>query len=179
MEAAIGVLSLFKGNEESVNLLKPHVGTFLRELLLLVKETDNEDIADALRDIIRIYGEEISGIAVELCASLVQTFSEIYDIGKEAADKGEDEDQRDDGEFSNSLVGTGILNAILSLCTAMSNNLQLLSQLENCISQLLAYLLRTGVIDLYEEVFQILKILTDEQVCFCLLVRVYVCYPYC
>ena len=39
-----------------MDIIKPFVGSLLRELLVLIKETENDDIADALRDIIRIYG---------------------------------------------------------------------------------------------------------------------------
>ena len=131
---AIGLLSLFEDHEESIDIIKPFVAQLLRELLLLVKETENDDIADALRDIIRIYGEDISGIAVDLCTSLVQTFSEIYDINADSPDiqvhNNEAELAVDDAEFFKSLVAMGILNSILSLLTAMSSNLPLLSQLE-------------------------------------------------
>ena len=168
VEAAIGLLSLFEDHEESIEIIKPFVAQLLRELLLLVKQTENDDIADALRDIIRIYGEDISGIAVDLCTSLVQTFSEIYDINADSPDpqvyNNDTEIAVDDAEFSKSLVAMGILNSILSLLTAMSNNLPLLSQLEKCIDQLIEYLLKTGLLDLYEEVFQIIERLTDDQV---------------
>ena len=168
VEAAIGLLSLFEDHEESIEIIKPFVAQLLRQLLLLIKETENDDIADALRDIIRIYGEDISGIAVDLCTSLVQTFSEIYDINAGSAEvqvyNNETEVAIDDAEFSKSLVAMGILNSILSLLTAMSSNLPLLSQLELCIGQLVVYLLKTGLLDLYEEVFQIIERLTDDQV---------------
>ena len=52
----LGLLSLFDDHDESVEMIKPFVGALLRELLVLIKETENDDIADALRDIIRIYG---------------------------------------------------------------------------------------------------------------------------
>lgn len=106
---------------------------------------------------------------MDLCTSLVQTFSEIYDI---QANNSEAEQQTqitldnplDEGDFTKSLVAMGILNSILSLLTAMSNNLPLLSQLEQCITELLVYLLKTGLLDLYEEVFQIIERLTDDQI---------------
>ena len=116
-------------------------------------------------------GDEISDIAVDLCTSLVQTFSEIYAI---EANNPEVEQQTqtltpldnplDDGDFTKSLVAMGILNSILSLLTAMSSNLPLLTQLEQCITDLLVYLLKTGLLDLYEEVFQIIERLTDDQI---------------
>ena len=114
-------------------------------------------------------GDEISDIAVDLCTSLVQTFSEIYDIQANNPNLEQPiqtplDNPLDDGDFTKSLVAMGILNSILSLLTAMSSNLPLLAQLEQSITELLVYLLKTGLLDLYEEVFQIIERLTDDQI---------------
>ena len=58
----------------------------------------------------------------------------------------------------------GILNTIQNLLSAISQNQKIMPKVENILAELISTVLKGGIIDYYEEVFQMVQILTALRV---------------
>ena len=89
-----------------------------------------------MQELIETYADQIGDVAVNLCASLVDTFNEIVDPSGQS-----------DEDSYKALTALGILAAIQSLVKATFNETQIMQQMEATLINTIATMLQTGVID--------------------------------
>eukprot|EP00731_Ephydatia_muelleri_P006488 Em0003g736a len=71
VEAAVALQYLIKHQSIAESCIQPCVRLIIQELLVVIKETENDDLTSVLQELIETYSDQISDVAVSLCANLV------------------------------------------------------------------------------------------------------------
>jgi hypothetical protein len=75
--AAIALIN-FLSHEEVVTFIRPALGTLITTFLKLIDEIDYDELIEALRTIVTVYGEEIAPHAVALCQKLGEAYVRMF-----------------------------------------------------------------------------------------------------
>eukprot|EP00731_Ephydatia_muelleri_P006494 Em0003g742a len=153
VEAAVALQYLIKHQSIAESCIQPCVRLIIQELLVVIKETENDDLTSVLQELIETYSDQISDVAVSLCANLVSTFNEIVDPTGQS-----------DEDSYKALTALGILSAIQSLVKATFNETDIMAQMEGTLMDMMALVLQNGVLDFYEEMFALLDLFTTLSV---------------
>lgn len=149
VEAAIALQQLIKSQALAQNYIENHVNRIIQELLVVIKETENDDLTGVLEELIDTYPHQIGDVAVGLCQHLATAFNEIF----EATQQNEEDSYK-------ALTALGIMGAIQSLVKATINQPQLLLMLEGTMANMIAAMLKNGVMDFYDELLNLLYLFT-------------------
>ncbi|XP_063677673.1 importin-7-like [Bolinopsis microptera] len=156
IEASFALQSLLQKQPATKDLLAPHVGNVIQKLLVSIKETENEDLTYVMQELIEKYSEDIHTVAVPLVTELVKTFQAMLEELAEAEDE--------DNSSYKTMTAMGILNTIQNLLSAVSQNKKIMPKIENILAELISTVLKGGIVDYYEEIFQMIQILTALRV---------------
>jgi len=158
VEAAFALQSLLREQKVVKNLLAPHVGPVIQKLLVVIRETENEDLTYVMQELIRKYEEDVHLVAVPLVTELTKTFLALLEEGNHNEEDWEEKDSY------KTMTAMGILATVQILLSAVSQNAKVMPKVENIIAELISTVLKTSIIDFYEEIFQMIQILTALRV---------------
>ena len=129
----------FLTHKKAMEIVKPHLGTILKQYLELMNEIDNEELVSALEYLIDKFEDDIGPFAVELCTQLSAAYQRL------ATQSGEDES----GESV--MAAVGCVQAITRIISSIKNNVDLLLRCEDIIYPMMLYSLTPDGMDSIEE----------------------------
>uniref|UniRef100_S4PBC1 Importin-7 n=4 Tax=Pararge aegeria TaxID=116150 RepID=S4PBC1_9NEOP len=150
VEAAIALQMLLSSQEKVHKLLEPQVKAVTTELLHVVRETENDNIANVLQKIVPLYTEQLMLMAYEIMDHLATTFSKVIET--------------DSGTDEKAITAMGLLNTMQTVLTAMEENPDIMSQLEKTVLRVVGHILHHNIIEYYEEAMTLLCNLTAKTI---------------
>ncbi|XP_033645727.1 importin-7-like [Asterias rubens] len=151
VEAAIALQELITSHEEKAKLyIQPFVKDILQALLIVIRETENDDLTEVMQRLITTYGNEIIPIAVEITQHLATTFSQVIDAEESMDDR--------------AATAMGILNTIETILNVVEEKQEIVVQLEGIVLNVVAVVLQNSVLDFYEEVMSLIFSMTCTHI---------------
>jgi hypothetical protein len=154
VEAAVAMQYLIKSQKIAETFIQPYVKPIIQELLVVIRETENDDLTEVMQQLIETYADQMEDVAVAIAANLVATFNELVDL---SGDTPEDDSYK-------ALTALGIIMALQSLVKATFNQPRVMLQMENTMFNMIATILQNGVMDFYEEMLSLMDLFTTSSV---------------
>ncbi|XP_013932021.1 PREDICTED: importin-8 [Thamnophis sirtalis] len=110
MEAAIALQSLISHQEQAKEYIKPYIRPVMQELLLVVRETQNDELTNVIQKLICEYSQEVATIAVEMTQHLAEIFVKV--LQSEEYEEMEDK----------TVMAMGILHTIDTILTVVQDH---------------------------------------------------------
>ncbi|XP_054844381.1 importin-8 [Eublepharis macularius] len=148
VEAAIALQSLISHQEQAKEYVKPYIRPVMQELLLVVRETENDDLTNVIQKLICEYSQEVASIAVEMTQHLAEIFGKV--LQSEEYEEMEDK----------TVMAMGILHTIDTILTVVQDHKEITQQLESICLQIIGLVLQKHVIEFYEEILSLAYSLT-------------------
>jgi len=165
-EASLCLASFIHTQDEYMEeLLLPSLPETVRMLIVLIKETESEEITNVMARIVQSYSTHLQGIAVDIASELARTFKQVV-MSEEGAD--------DQAITAMSLLGT-----VETLMSGMEECPEVVAKLEPIVLQLVALILENSIVEFYEEALSLIynmtanRITSDMWQCFELLQKVF------
>ncbi|VVC86130.1 unnamed protein product [Leptidea sinapis] len=150
VEAAIAIQSFLTSQEKVYKMLEPQVKAITSELLKVMRETENDNIANVLQKIVPSYTEQLMPMAFEITDHLATTFSKVIET--------------DSGTDEKAITAMGLLNTMDTVLTVMEDNPEIMAQLEKIILRVVGHILQLNIIEYYEEAMSLLVTLTSKSI---------------
>ncbi|XP_069364625.1 importin-7-like isoform X2 [Maniola hyperantus] len=150
VEAAIALQMLLTSQEKVHKLLEPQVKAVTTELLKVIRETENDNIANVLQKIVPLYTEQLMPMAYEIMDHLATTFSNVIET--------------DSGTDEKAITAMGLLNTMQTVLNVMEDNPEIMAQLEKTVLRVVGHILHHNIIEYYEEAMTLLCNLTAKTI---------------
>ncbi|XP_061718508.1 importin-7 isoform X1 [Cydia pomonella] len=150
VEAAIALQTLLGSQEKVHKLLEPQVKAVTTELLKVIRETENDNIASVLQKIVPLYTEQLMPMAYEITDHLATTFRKVIET--------------DSGTDEKAITAMGLLNTMETVLNVMEDNPEIMVQLEKTVLTVVGHILQNNIIEYYEEAMTLLCNLTAKQI---------------
>ncbi|XP_048004501.1 importin-7 [Leguminivora glycinivorella] len=150
VEAAIALQTLLGSQEKVHKLLEPQVKAVTTELLKVIRETENDNIASVLQKIVPLYTEQLMPMAYEITEHLATTFRKVIET--------------DSGTDEKAITAMGLLNTMETVLNVMEDNPEIMAQLEKTVLTVVGHILQNNIIEYYEEAMTLLCNLTAKQI---------------
>jgi len=79
VEAAFAIFNFISDQHRCHPIFQPHVGPVCVELLQILRATENDDLTSVLQKIVCSFVAEVTPLAIDICAHLATTFSQVMD----------------------------------------------------------------------------------------------------
>ncbi|CAF4749218.1 unnamed protein product [Pieris macdunnoughi] len=142
VEAAVAIQMLLTSQEKVHQMLEPQVKEVTCELLKVIRETENDNIANVLQRIVSVYTEQLMPMAVEIAHHLSQTFIRVIET--------------DSGTDEKAITAMGLINTMETVLNVMEN--------VNLILNVTGYILYHDIIEYYEEAMTLLCTVTTKRI---------------
>ncbi|XP_048124566.1 importin-8 isoform X2 [Alosa alosa] len=152
VEAAIALQTLVSNQEQAKVYIRPYIRPVMRELLHVIKETENDDLTNVIQKMICEYNEEVAVIAVDMTQNLAEIFRKVLD--SEEYEECEDK----------TVMALGILSTIDTILTVMEDHKEITQQLEGICLQVIGLVLQKPIIEFYEEILSLAFGLTCQTI---------------
>ncbi|KAJ3018073.1 hypothetical protein HKX48_003183 [Thoreauomyces humboldtii] len=133
--------------------MKPHVQDIIRTLMVLTDEVDMDTLPEVMETVVSDFSDLLSPFAADLATSLAQTLSRLIE---EVSQETDDPDLNELLE-EKTLTTQGVMRTLCTLVMAMEASPQIISQLEIIAAPVLAMCLERGLLDFFEDVFEIIE----------------------
>ncbi|XP_026331867.1 importin-7 isoform X2 [Hyposmocoma kahamanoa] len=150
VEAAIAIQMLLVAQEKVHKILEPQVKAVTTELLKVIRETENDNIASVLQKIVPLYTEHLMPMAYEITDHLATTFSKVLET--------------DSGTDEKAITAMGILNTMETVLNVMEDNPEIIAQLEKTVLRVVGHILQHNIMEYYEEAMSLLCNLTQNSI---------------
>lgn len=150
VEAALALQFFIKRQPKAKDFIHPHMQVVIQELLHVIRETENDDLTDALQDLIRQYSNDprLGEMAVVIAQHLALTFKNLLD-SEESDDK--------------AITAMGILTNFDTMMGVIDSK-EIREELEKIIYSIIVTVFQQGIIDFYEDVLVIMVTATLYEV---------------
>ncbi|BGP14532.1 hypothetical protein JCM10213_005180 [Rhodosporidiobolus nylandii] len=159
IQAAIALPELVRYERVRERML-PNLGRILQELLKLASEVDLDALTNTTRSMVTEFSEEVVPFAVELSQSLVESYRRLLQETLESRDKDTGDVNYDDEK---TLVMMNVLKTVEQLVASVREKKDLVAEIEKAVVPLLDATIRNGVVELYDETYEILDSLSFFQ----------------
>lgn len=132
VEAAIALQMLLTSQEKVHKMLEPQVKAVTTELLKVIRETENDNIANVLQKIVPLYTEQLMPMAFEITDHLATTFSKVIET--------------DSGTDEKAITAMGLLNTMETVLNVMEDNPEIMAQLEKTVLRVVGHILHHNII---------------------------------
>uniref|UniRef100_A0AAQ4S8E1 Importin N-terminal domain-containing protein n=1 Tax=Gasterosteus aculeatus aculeatus TaxID=481459 RepID=A0AAQ4S8E1_GASAC len=146
VEAAMALQTLVSNQDQAKLYIRPHIRPVMRELLHVVKETENDDLTNVIQKMICEYNQEVAAIAVDMTQNLAEIFIRV--LQSEEYEENEDK----------TVMALGILSTIDTILTVMEDHKEITQQLEGICLQVIGLVLQKpiiGMAEFYEEILSL------------------------
>ncbi|KAJ2954128.1 hypothetical protein O0L34_g2350 [Tuta absoluta] len=150
VEAGIAIQMLLTSQDKVFKILEPEVKPVTMELLKVIRETENDNIANVLQKIVALYTEQLLPMAYEIMEHLATTFSKVIET--------------DSGSDEKAITAMGLLNTMETLLQVMEDNPEIMAQLEKTVLRVVGHILQHNIIEYYEEAMTLLCNLTENSI---------------
>lgn len=150
VEAAVCVQMFLISQPESCQYVEGQIKNITIELLKIIRETQNEDMTNALQKIVCSFSEQITPIAVEICQHLASTFSQVL--------------ESDEGSDDRAITAMGLLNTMETLLSVMEEKPEIIANLHPIVLQVIGHIIQNKIVEFYEEAFSLIYDLTSKSI---------------
>lgn len=150
VEAAVCVQMFLISQPESCQYIQGQIKQITIELLKIIRETQNEDMTNALQKIVCSFSEQITPIAVEICQHLATTFQQVIET--------------DEGSDDRAITAMGLLNTMETLLSVMEEKPEVVANLHPIVLQVIGHIIQNKITDFYEEAFSLIYDLTSKSI---------------
>lgn len=150
VEAAIALQMLLTSQEKVGTYLEPEVKNVTSELLKVIRETENDNIANVLQKIVPMFPEQLMPMAFEITEHLASTFSKVLET--------------DSGTDEKAITAMGLLNTMETVLNVMEDSPEIMAQLEKTVLRVVGHILHHNIIEYYEEAMTLLCNLTSKTI---------------
>uniref|UniRef100_A0A1A9X0H0 Importin N-terminal domain-containing protein n=1 Tax=Glossina brevipalpis TaxID=37001 RepID=A0A1A9X0H0_9MUSC len=150
VEAAIGLQMFLSSQNEAAPFVENQIKEITKELLTIIRETENEDLTNVLQKIVCSFSEQLLPVAMEICQHLATTFSQVL----ESEDSGDEK----------AITAMGLLNTIETLLTVMEDHPEVLNNLHPIVINVVGHIFQNNITDFYEETFSLVYDLTAKSI---------------
>lgn len=150
VEAAIALQMLLTSQDKVHLYLEMQVTQVTTELLKVIRETENDNIANVLQKIVPLYTKQLMPMAFEITDHLATTFSKVIET--------------DSGTDEKAITAMGLLNTMETVLNVMSDNPAIMAQLEKTVLRVVGHILHHNIIEYYEEAMTLLCDLTTKSI---------------
>uniref|UniRef100_A0AAQ4RFT4 Importin N-terminal domain-containing protein n=1 Tax=Gasterosteus aculeatus aculeatus TaxID=481459 RepID=A0AAQ4RFT4_GASAC len=149
VEAAMALQTLVSNQDQAKLYIRPHIRPVMRELLHVVKETENDDLTNVIQKMICEYNQEVAAIAVDMTQNLAEIFIRV--LQSEEYEENEDK----------TVMALGILSTIDTILTVMEDHKEITQQLEGICLQVIGLVLQKPIIDMMPLLHNYVTVDTD------------------
>lgn len=132
VEAAIAIQMLLSSQEKVHAYLQPHVKEVTTELLEIIRETENDNIANVLQKVVPCYSDQLLPMAYEITDHLATTFSKVIET--------------DSGTDEKAITAMGLLNTLETVLSAMEDSPEIMAQIEKTVLRVVGHILHHNII---------------------------------
>ncbi|CAO1626737.1 unnamed protein product [Sympodiomycopsis kandeliae] len=165
VEAASATTTLIEHDEVHA-AMAPNAARLMQELLKLSDELELDLLTEAKSKVVDRFSEELMPFSVELVEQMKNSYIRLVDAvlsqGEIAAD-GTHEYNLNEGEGDKMFAALSSLQTIYSVLTSCEGKPEILAQLEHSVLPLVAYTIEKEAIELYDDCFDLLDVLTFYQ----------------
>ncbi|CAG8569447.1 9240_t:CDS:10 [Ambispora leptoticha] len=159
VQAALGLQSLLH-HDFVKDALVPNLQMVMQELLNLTNQIDLDTLTTVTEEFVEVFSAELTPFAVQLCEQLRNTFlrllKDLEDTSYNIDDDGLGAVDFDDVANDKTMAATGLLKTISTLILSLDTTPEVSSELQNTLLPVITYTLQKGLVDLYDEVFDII-----------------------
>lgn len=149
VQAAISLQVFVHNQEKTKQFIEQNINNIIIAYLNVIKESQNDDVTNALQKIVIIFGDKVIPISYQILDNLVNTLIEIISGYSESSDS--------------SIAIMGLLSAIDTVLM-MIDSKEILEQLEPIALKGVSYVLNQNLTEMHEECFNIVTSLTDKKI---------------
>lgn len=131
VEAAIGLQMFLSSQNEAAPFVENQIKEITKELLTIIRETENEDLTNVLQKIVCTFSEQLLPVAMEICQHLATTFSQVL----ESEDSGDEK----------AITAMGLLNTIETLLTVMEDHPEVLNNLHPIVINVVGHIFQNNI----------------------------------
>lgn len=150
VEAAIGLQMFLSCQDAAAQYCEAQIKEITKELLTIIRETENEDLTNVLQKIVCTFSEQLLPVAIEICQHLATTFSHVLEA--------------EDGGDEKAITAMGLLNTIETLLTVMEEHPEVMSSLHPIVINVVGHIFQNNITDFYEETFSLVYDLTSKTI---------------
>lgn len=150
VEAAIGLQHFLTSQDDAAPFVEPQIKEITKELLTIIRETENEDLTNVMQKIVCTFSEQLLPVAVEICQHLATTFSQVL--------------QSEEGSDEKAITAMGLLNTIETLLNVMEEHPDTIANLHPIVINVVGHIFQHNITDFYEETFSLVYDLTAKQI---------------
>lgn len=150
VEAAIGLQMFLSSQDAAAPYCEGQIKEITKELLTIIRETENEDLTNVLQKIVYTFSEQLLPVAMEICQHLATTFSQVL--------------ESEDGGDEKAITAMGLLNTIETLLTVMEEHPEVMNNLHPIVINVVGHIFQNNITDFYEETFSLVFDLTSKAV---------------
>lgn len=132
VEAAIALQTLLSSQEKTHALLEPQVKAVTSEILKIIRETENDNVANVLQKIVPLYTEQLMSMAFEIIEHLATTFSKVVET--------------DSGSDEKAITAMGLLNTMETVLNVMEDNPEIMAQMEKTVLRVVGHILHHNIL---------------------------------
>ncbi|CAG8526480.1 11131_t:CDS:10 [Ambispora gerdemannii] len=159
VQAALGLQSLIH-HDFVKDALIPNLQMVMQELLNLTNQIDVDTLTTVTEEFVEVFSAELAPFAVQLCVQMRDTFLRLLKDLEETQYNIVDEDFNNaidlDGTSDKTMAATGLLKTISTLILSLDTTPEIFSELQNTLLPVITYTLQKGIVDLYDEVFDVI-----------------------
>ncbi|GAA5829387.1 hypothetical protein JCM11251_005030 [Rhodosporidiobolus azoricus] len=160
IQAAIALPEMVRYERVRERML-PNLGRILQELLKLATEVDLDNLTNTTRSMVTEFSEEVVPFAVELTQSLVSSYSRLLQETLDSRQK--DPSGVDVYDDEKTLVMMNNLKTIEQLVASVREKKDFVAEIEKAVVPLLEATISNGVVELFDETYEILDSLSFFQ----------------
>lgn len=150
VEAAVALQMYLISQEESNQYIEAQIKPITIELLKIIRETENEDLTNALQKIVCSFSDQLVPLAMEICQHLATTFSKVL--------------EGDDSNDDRAITAMGLLNTMETLLSVMEDKPEVIASLHPIVLQVIGHIINNNISEFYEEAFSLIYDLTSKAI---------------
>ncbi|XP_037934798.1 importin-7 isoform X2 [Teleopsis dalmanni] len=150
VEAAIALQMFLSTQEEGAQYVEGQIKEITKELLTIIRETENEDLTNVLQKIVCTFTSQLVPVAMEICQHLATTFSQVL--------------ESEEGSDDKAITAMGLLNTIETLLNVMENQPEVMANLHPIVINVIGHIFHHNITDFYEETFSLVYDLTAKSI---------------
>ena len=150
VEAAVAIQMYLMSQPEANQYIEGQIKPITVELLKIIRETENEDLTNALQKIVCSFSEQLVPIAIEICQHLATTFSQVL--------------EGDDSNDDRAITAMGLLNTMETLLSVMEEKPEVIASLHPIVLQVIGHIIQNNISEFYEEAFSLIYDLTSKNI---------------
>lgn len=137
VEAAIGLQMFLSSQDEAPKYVESQIKEITKELLTIIRETENEDLTNVMQKIVCTFTEQLLPVATEICQHLATTFSQVL--------------ESEEGSDEKAITAMGLLNTIETLLSVMEEHPEVLLNLHPIVINVVGHIFQHNITGKWEK----------------------------